>query len=67
MQEALLAATTQWPAEGLPTNPRGWLIQVGYRRMIELVRGEQARRRRRTWSPARIRTTDGTRPRRTRS
>ncbi|MGI5522542.1 RNA polymerase sigma factor [Micromonospora sp. CA-259024] len=46
VQEALLAAATQWPAEGLPTNPRGWLIQVGYRRMIELVRGEQARRRR---------------------
>ncbi|MET7668570.1 RNA polymerase sigma factor [Micromonospora luteifusca] len=46
VQEALLAAATQWPAEGVPANPRGWLIQVGYRRMIELVRGEQARRRR---------------------
>ncbi|MDG4808673.1 sigma-70 family RNA polymerase sigma factor [Micromonospora sp. WMMD1120] len=46
VQEALLAAATQWPTEGLPANPRGWLIQVGYRRMIELVRGEQARRRR---------------------
>ncbi|SCE72855.1 RNA polymerase, sigma subunit, ECF family [Micromonospora coriariae] len=46
VQEALLAAATQWPADGLPANPRGWLIQVGYRRMIELVRGEQARRRR---------------------
>ncbi|WP_112675495.1 RNA polymerase sigma factor [Micromonospora saelicesensis] len=46
VQEALLGAATQWPTEGLPANPRGWLIQVGYRRMIELVRGEQARRRR---------------------
>ncbi|MCO1595802.1 RNA polymerase sigma factor [Micromonospora sp. RHAY321] len=46
VQEALLAAATQWPVEGLPANPRGWLIQVGYRRMIELIRGEQARRRR---------------------
>ncbi|MFG1651453.1 RNA polymerase sigma factor [Micromonospora sp. NPDC049275] len=46
VQEALLAAATQWPAEGLPANPRGWLIQVGYRRMIELIRSEQARRRR---------------------
>ncbi|MCX5070393.1 sigma-70 family RNA polymerase sigma factor [Micromonospora lupini] len=46
VQEALLAAVTQWPADGLPANPRGWLIQVGYRRMIELIRGEQARRRR---------------------
>ncbi|MFI6762005.1 RNA polymerase sigma factor [Micromonospora sp. NPDC050417] len=46
VQEALLAAATQWPREGLPDNPRGWLIQVGYRRMIELVRSEQARRAR---------------------
>ncbi|MCF2526151.1 RNA polymerase sigma factor [Yinghuangia sp. KLBMP8922] len=46
VQEALLAAATQWPAEGLPHNPRGWLIQVAYRRMIEQVRAEQARRRR---------------------
>ncbi|MEU8298542.1 sigma-70 family RNA polymerase sigma factor [Micromonospora sp. NPDC048909] len=46
VQEALLAAVTQWPAEGVPANPRGWLIQVGYRRMIELVRAESARRRR---------------------
>ncbi|WP_433653465.1 RNA polymerase sigma factor [Micromonospora zamorensis] len=46
VQEALLAAATQWPVDGVPANPRGWLIQVGYRRMIELIRGEQARRRR---------------------
>ncbi|MEV0152507.1 sigma-70 family RNA polymerase sigma factor [Micromonospora sp. NPDC050686] len=44
VQEALLAAATQWPDEGLPDNPRGWLIQVAYRRMIELVRAETARR-----------------------
>jgi RNA polymerase sigma factor (sigma-70 family) len=46
VQEALLAAATQWPAGGVPDNPRGWLIQVGYRRMIEHVRAEDARRRR---------------------
>ncbi|WP_207915239.1 RNA polymerase sigma factor [Micromonospora sp. 15K316] len=46
VQEALLAAATQWPDEGMPANPRGWLIQVGYRRMIELVRAETARRSR---------------------
>ncbi|MEV0327335.1 sigma-70 family RNA polymerase sigma factor [Micromonospora echinospora] len=46
VQEALLAAATQWPADGVPENPRGWLIQVAYRRMVEQVRGEQARRRR---------------------
>ncbi|MDI6100367.1 sigma-70 family RNA polymerase sigma factor [Actinoplanes sp. NEAU-A12] len=46
VQEALLAATTQWPAQGRPDNPRGWLIQTAHRRMIEHVRSEQARRRR---------------------
>jgi RNA polymerase sigma factor (sigma-70 family) len=46
VQEALLAAAKQWPAEGVPANPRGWLIQVGYRRMVEQVRNEQSRRRR---------------------
>ncbi|WP_406197135.1 sigma-70 family RNA polymerase sigma factor [Kitasatospora sp. NBC_01560] len=46
VQEALLDAVTQWPVEGLPRNPRGWLIQVAGRRMTELVRSEQARRRR---------------------
>ncbi|MER8070649.1 DUF6596 domain-containing protein [Streptomyces sp. NPDC094034] len=46
VQEALLAASTQWPDEGVPGNPRGWLIQVASRRMTERVRGEQARRRR---------------------
>ncbi|MFE9654875.1 RNA polymerase sigma factor [Micromonospora sp. NPDC006431] len=44
VQEALLDAATQWPAQGLPDNPRGWLVQVAYRRMIELVRAEAARR-----------------------
>ncbi|MER6173725.1 sigma-70 family RNA polymerase sigma factor [Streptosporangium sp. NPDC001681] len=46
VQEALLDAIAQWPAEGVPANPRGWLIQVAYRRMTEQVRNEQARRRR---------------------
>jgi RNA polymerase sigma factor (sigma-70 family) len=45
-QEALLAAATQWPAQGVPTNPRGWLIQVGSRRLTDLIRAEDARRRR---------------------
>jgi len=26
VQEALLAAATQWPTDGIPANPRGWLI-----------------------------------------
>ncbi|WP_446746291.1 RNA polymerase sigma factor [Sphaerimonospora cavernae] len=46
VQEALLDAAAQWPEEGVPGNPRGWLIQVAYRRMAEQIRSEQARRRR---------------------
>jgi RNA polymerase sigma factor (sigma-70 family) len=46
VQEALLAASQQWPREGLPSNPKGWLITVASRRRIELVRQESARRRR---------------------
>ncbi|WP_034267667.1 RNA polymerase sigma factor [Haloechinothrix halophila] len=46
VQEALLAAATQWPSSGLPDNPRGWLLQVASRRMADQARGEQARRRR---------------------
>jgi predicted RNA polymerase sigma factor len=46
VQEALLAAALQWPRDGLPDNPRGWLIQVAARRMADHIRGETARRRR---------------------
>jgi RNA polymerase sigma factor (sigma-70 family) len=46
VQEALLAAALQWPRQGVPDNPRGWLIQVAGRRMIDAVRSEEARRRR---------------------
>jgi len=46
VQEALLAAATQWPDEGLPANPRAWLTQVALRRMTDRIRSESARRRR---------------------
>jgi len=46
VQEALIAAATQWPREGVPDNPRGWLIQVAARRMADHIRSESARRRR---------------------
>ncbi|MCW2887594.1 MAG: hypothetical protein QOE54_3824 [Streptosporangiaceae bacterium] len=45
-QEALLAAATQWPKDGIPDNPRGWLITVASRRLTDLLRSEQARQRR---------------------
>src|ERR1700751_5860373 len=46
VQEALLAAATQWPADGLPDNPKAWLTTVAARRRTELWRNETARRRR---------------------
>ena len=46
VQEALLAAAMQWPAEGFPENPRAWLIQVASRRMTDAIRSDSARRRR---------------------
>jgi len=45
-QEALLAAAMQWPKDGVPDNPRGWLITVASRRLTDLLRSEQARQRR---------------------
>jgi RNA polymerase sigma factor (sigma-70 family) len=46
VQEALLAAALQWPEEGVPDNPRGWLIRVASRRLTDLLRSESARRKR---------------------
>ena len=54
-QEALAAAAVQWPRDGLPENPKGWLITVASRRLTDLLRSEQARRRREgtvaEWAP----------------
>jgi RNA polymerase sigma factor (sigma-70 family) len=45
-QEALLAAAVQWPADGRPANPRGWLLTVASRRLIDEMRSEHSRRQR---------------------
>lgn len=45
-QEALLAAALQWPREGRPDNPRGWLIHVAARRLTDQRRADFARRQR---------------------
>lgn len=49
VQEALLVASTKWPSDGVPDNPRAWLIQVAARRMSDHLRAELARRRRETF------------------
>jgi RNA polymerase sigma factor (sigma-70 family) len=48
VQEAMLAAFRQWPQEGTPENPRGWLIKVALRRMTDTMRSEMARHKRET-------------------
>jgi predicted RNA polymerase sigma factor len=55
VQEALLAAALQWPAEGVPDNPRGWLLTVAGRRLADHWRSEQSRRLR----EAAVATLDG--------
>src|SRR5262245_46876280 len=48
VQEALLVAATKWPDEGVPDNPRAWLIRVASRRLTDELRADLARRRRET-------------------
>jgi RNA polymerase sigma factor (sigma-70 family) len=44
VQEAVLAAFEKWPANGVPSNPRGWLATVASRRLIDQMRSDRARR-----------------------
>jgi RNA polymerase sigma factor (sigma-70 family) len=46
VQEALLAAAKQWADDGLPENPRSWLLTVASRRLIDAWRSEAARQQR---------------------
>src|SRR5258707_14143378 len=65
VQEAVLAATVQWPTEGVPNNLRGWLVTVASRRLIDQMRSDHARRERASAAapaglPAAISTTANT-------
>ena len=46
VQEALLAASLRWTQEGVPDEPRSWLVTVASRRLVDEWRSESARRRR---------------------
>ena len=46
VQEALLAASVQWPSEGIPQRPRSWLLAVASRALVDAWRADSARRRR---------------------
>src|SRR3984893_14911393 len=48
VQEAAAAAAAQWPAEGVPDSPRGWLMTVASRRLIDQMRSDHARRERKS-------------------
>lgn len=46
VQEALIAASNRWRLKGLPADPAAWLTRVAFRRMVDRIRSESARRRR---------------------
>ena len=46
VQEALIAAASSWPVDGIPDSPRAWLTTVADRRLTDAWRSESARRRR---------------------
>lgn len=46
VQEALLEASRQWTITGIPDRPRGWLIKVAARRLVDHRRSDTARRAR---------------------
>jgi RNA polymerase sigma factor (sigma-70 family) len=54
VQEALLTAAMQWPEQRVPGNPRGWLITVASRRLMDELRSEQSRRRREDAAAAQV-------------
>jgi RNA polymerase sigma factor (sigma-70 family) len=54
VQEALVAAAVQWPEQGVPEHPRGWLIAVASRRLADELRRDRARRRREETAAAQV-------------
>ncbi|QDP97546.1 RNA polymerase sigma factor [Microlunatus elymi] len=45
-QDALLEASVQWRRRGIPEQPAGWLITAANRRLLDIRRSDNARRRR---------------------
>ena len=46
VQEALVAAATRWPKDGVPEQPMAWLVRAASRRMIDQWRSDESRRAR---------------------
>jgi RNA polymerase sigma-70 factor (ECF subfamily) len=43
LQEACMVAVRQWPQNGLPNNPAGWLAVVARNRALDAIRGDRSR------------------------
>lgn len=43
VQDALLEAYRSWSTEDLPANPRGWLVRIAQRSLIDALRSEYSR------------------------
>ncbi|WP_431905372.1 RNA polymerase sigma factor [Amycolatopsis thermoflava] len=43
VQDAVMRALETWPRDGVPDNPRGWLLVTAKRRAVDLFRREAAR------------------------
>ncbi|GAA3829127.1 MULTISPECIES: RNA polymerase sigma factor [Amycolatopsis] len=43
VQDAVVRALETWPRDGVPDNPRGWLLVTAKRRAVDLFRREAAR------------------------
>jgi len=44
MQDALTAALTRWPTQGIPDNPAAWITTAAHRRLIDYARYARTRR-----------------------
>ena len=50
LQDALVAATTTWPVNGVPGNPSGWLVTTARHKAVDRLRSTAAsERRHRAW------------------
>ena len=53
MHEAFAAAVEQWPRDGVPENPRAWLVSAGRFKGIDAIRRQSridGRLRHRRWT-----------------
>jgi RNA polymerase sigma factor (sigma-70 family) len=54
VRETLLAAAKQWPGEGVPDSPSGWLVRVASRKLIDQLRSDRASKHREEKLAARV-------------